>query len=98
MCKFVLVWTFAPQLFDIFSSKNTAAFTSANTVGGFPAKFVSSRISQNIFFHMIGNKELPFHFLRGGHFHNWSLPFAGPKNEKVKFQRHLKDNTNLELP
>ena len=47
---------------------------------------------------MIGNKELPFHFLRGGHFHNWSLPFAGPKNEKGKFQRHLKDNTNLELP
>ena len=30
-------------------------------VGGFPAKFVSSRISQNIFFHMIGNKS--FHFI-----------------------------------
>ena len=26
------------------------------------------------------------------------VPFAGPKNEKVKFQLHLKDNTNLELP
>ena len=25
------------------------------------------------------------------------VPFAGQKNEKVKFQRHLKDNTNLEL-
>ena len=24
--------------------------------------------------------------------------FAGPKNEKVNFHRHLKDNTNLELP
>ena len=44
MCKFVLVltWIFfffysfavkaAPRLFDIFSSKNTAAFTPANTV------------------------------------------------------------------
>ena len=31
-------------------------------VGGFSAKFVSSRISQNIFFHMIGiNKS--FHFI-----------------------------------
>ena len=30
-------------------------------VGGFPAKFISSRISQNIFFHMIGNKS--FHFI-----------------------------------
>ena len=30
-------------------------------VGGFPSKFVSSRISQNIFFHMIGNKS--FHFI-----------------------------------
>ena len=26
------------------------------------------------------------------------VPFAGQKNEKVKFQRHLKDNPNLELP
>ena len=26
------------------------------------------------------------------------VPFAGQKNEKVKFQLHLKDNTNLELP
>ena len=25
-------------------------------------------------------------------------PFCRPKNENVKFQRHLKDNTNLELP
>ena len=25
-------------------------------------------------------------------------PICRPKNEKVKFQRHLKDNTNLELP
>ena len=32
------------------------------SVGGFPAKFVSSRISQKIFFHMIGNKS--FHFIR----------------------------------
>ena len=30
-------------------------------VGGFSAKFVSSRISQNIFFHTIGNKS--FHFI-----------------------------------
>ena len=30
-------------------------------VGVFPATFVSSRISQNIFFHMIGNKS--FHFI-----------------------------------
>ena len=35
-------------------------------VGGFPAKFVSSHISQNIFFHMIGNKSFHFIFLRGG--------------------------------
>ena len=25
-------------------------------------------------------------------------PFCRPKKEKVKFQWHLKDNTNLELP
>ena len=30
-------------------------------VGGFPVNFLSSRISQNIFFHMIGNKS--FHFI-----------------------------------
>ena len=30
-------------------------------VGGFPAKFVLSRISRNIFFHMIGNES--FHFI-----------------------------------
>ena len=30
-------------------------------VGGFSAKFVSSRISQNMLFHMIGNKN--FHFI-----------------------------------
>ena len=30
-------------------------------VGGFLAKFVSSRISQNIFFHMIDNKS--FHLI-----------------------------------
>ena len=30
-------------------------------VGGFLAKFVSSRITQTIFFHMIGNKS--FHFI-----------------------------------
>ena len=26
------------------------------------------------------------------------VPFAGQQNENVKFQRHLKDNTNLKLP
>ena len=30
-------------------------------VGGFPANFLSSCISQNIFFHMIGNES--FHFI-----------------------------------
>ena len=25
------------------------------------------------------------------------VPFASQKNEKMKFQRHMKDNTNLEL-
>ena len=35
-------------------------------VGGFSAKFVSSRISQNIFFHMNGNKSFHFIFERGG--------------------------------
>ena len=43
-------------------------------VGGFLAKFVSLRSSQNIFFHMIGNKSFHFIFLRGGRFQNWSLP------------------------
>ena len=44
-------------------------------VGGFPAKFVSSLgISQNIFFHMIGNKSFRFNLLRGGRFQNWSIP------------------------
>ena len=28
----------------------------------------------------------------------YHVPFAGQKNEKVKFQLHLKDNTNLQLP
>ena len=35
-------------------------------VDGFPAKFVSSRISQNTFFHMIGNKGFHFVFWEGG--------------------------------
>ena len=35
-------------------------------VGRFPAKFVSSRISLNIFFHMIGNKSFHFIFWEGG--------------------------------
>ena len=35
-------------------------------VGSFPAKFVSSGISQNIFFHMIGNKSFHFIFWEGG--------------------------------
>ena len=35
-------------------------------VGGFPAKCASSRISQNIFFHMIGNKSFHFIFWEGG--------------------------------
>ena len=48
-------------------------------VGGFPSKFVSSHISQNIFFHMIGNKSFHFIFERGGGgFQNWSIPFILP--------------------
>ena len=35
-------------------------------VGGFPAKFVSSCISQNIFFHMIHNRASTSFFERGG--------------------------------
>ena len=35
-------------------------------VGGFPAKCVSSRTSQNIFIHMIGNQSFHLIFLRGG--------------------------------
>ena len=35
-------------------------------VGGFPANLLSSCISQNIFFHMIGNESFPFHFLKLG--------------------------------
>ena len=35
-------------------------------VDGFPAKFVSSHISQNIFFHTIGNKSFDFIFWEGG--------------------------------
>ena len=43
------------------------------------AKFVSSRISQNIFFHMIGKKSFYISFFErgggvGGGFQNWSLP------------------------
>ena len=34
-------------------------------VGGFPAKLVLSGISQNIFFHMIGNKSFHFIFWEG---------------------------------
>ena len=34
-------------------------------LGGFSAKFVSSRISQNIFFYMIGNKSFHFIFWNG---------------------------------
>ena len=34
--------------------------------GGFPAKFGLSRISQNLFFHMIGNKSFHFIFWEGG--------------------------------
>ena len=35
-------------------------------VGGFPTTFVSSCISQDILFHMIGNKSLHFIFWEGG--------------------------------
>ena len=35
-------------------------------VGGFSAKFVWSRICQNVFFHMIGNKSFHFIFWEGG--------------------------------
>ena len=35
-------------------------------VGGFSEKFVSLRISQYIFFHMIGNKSFHFIFWEGG--------------------------------
>ena len=35
-------------------------------VGGFSSKFVSSRISQNIFVYMIGNKSFHFIFWEGG--------------------------------
>ena len=45
-------------------------------VGSFPANLLSSCISQNIFFHIIGNKELPFHFLKLGRFQYWSLPLT----------------------
>ena len=50
--------------------------TKYQLVGGFSAKFVSSRTSQNIpvFFDMIGNKSFHFIFSRGGRFQNWSLP------------------------
>ena len=40
-------------------------------VGGFPAKLLSSCISQNIFFHMIGDKS--FHFI----FWNWGVSNTG---------------------
>ena len=40
-------------------------------VGGFPAILLSSCISQNIFFHMIGNES--FHFI----FWNWGVSNTG---------------------
>ena len=53
-------------------------------VGGLPAKFVSPRISRNIFFRMIGNKI--FQWRR---FQNWSLPLmfiiCNPKGEASPF-------------
>ena len=47
-----------------------------NQLVGFPAKFVSSCISQNIFFHMIGNKSFHFICLKLGRFHYWSLSIS----------------------
>ena len=51
-------------------------------LGGFPAKFVSSRISQNIFLHMIGNT---LNFLRGGPFQNWSIPLSYIRQLEIVF-------------
>ena len=58
---------------DIYRVKIDITYQIYQLVGGFPAKFVSSRISHNIFFHMIGNKSFNFIFLRGGRFQIWSL-------------------------
>ena len=54
-------------LCDIFPDRiDMIIYQIYKLVGGFPAKFASSRIGQNIFFHMIGNKSFHFIFWEGG--------------------------------
>ena len=51
---------------DIYPGRiNMIIYQICQLVGGFPAKFVSSRCSQNIFFHMIGIKSFHLIFLDG---------------------------------
>ena len=51
---------------DIYPGRiNIIIYQIYQLVGSFPAKFVSSRIGQNIFFHMIGNKSFHFIFWEG---------------------------------
>ena len=53
-------------------------------VGGFPAKFVSLRISQIIFFHIIGNKSFHFFFEKGA-FPKLVFPFNTNEAQQIWF-------------
>ena len=54
--------TCATRAFISHSPIDKLIYQIYQLVGGFPAKMLSSCISQIIFFHMIGNKELPVIF------------------------------------
>ena len=66
-------------------------------VGRFPAKFVSPRISQNTFFHMIGNKSFRFLFERGifpklVYTFNFSFDFRSRKYFEIHWTVHSENN------
>ena len=66
-------WSMLKCIRDIYPGRiGMIIYQIYQLVGGFAAKFVSSRISQNIFFHMIGNKRFNFIFERG-RFQNRSI-------------------------
>ena len=70
------IWDYATRARHYQVQKDIIIYQIYQLVGGISAKFVSSRISQNIFFYMIGKKS--FHFIfwgggGGGRFQNWSL-------------------------
>ena len=73
----------ATRAFISHTSIDKLIYQIYQLVSGFPAKILSSCISQNILFHMIGNKSL--HFI----FWNWAFPILVFTFKKKRICLHL---------